>query len=144
MHIFFFIFHYFFFHDRKRIEKPVYHLRWGIFRKYLRPFSHWLFFQNFWCFQGVEKGCIENEWTKMFDWILNKLLNVALQYLKNSRPLTESFFRSVELYASNFINSFLANVLILYPLKTPENHRILLFSGGLNRNELKKGTLGLL
>ena len=43
-------------------------------------------------------------------------------------------------YEFVYIDLFLANVSILYPLKTPGNHRLAVFSGGLKWEQWPKTT----
>ena len=45
----------------------------------------------------------------------------------------------VHLYTVLFINLFLANILMLYPLKTPENHRLSVVLSARGEYWLKKG-----
>ena len=65
----------------------------------------------FWYFQGVEKGCIGNEWVKK--WNLATIPN-------NSKV------------SLNAIHPFLANVSVLYPQKTAESLCLSLGMNGLN------------
>ena len=71
----------------------------------------------FWCFQGVEKGCIGNEWVKL---LLTKwLLKASNTFERTSEVYLDTSTCSAIFYQC--INPFAPNVPFLYPLKTSEN-----------------------
>ena len=78
----------------------------------------------FWCFQGVEKGCIGNEWVKG---VLNTPLSINKFWSKNLQFLPKSM---------NF-NPFVPNAPFFYPLKTSENRRFFWCF-----QEVEKGCIG--
>ena len=59
-------------------------------------FYLYLILTVFWCFQGVEKGCIGKEWVKAWKWAINisrtSLNGIVMSFYKKQQKKNREFF----------------------------------------------------